>query len=98
MIPIWKKIYEQNYPRSLDHRSFYFKQAEKKCMMTKFMVSEVKEAADRRKGDDKYLRTLSMAHRHAIPAVAAPQPDLSFTYLDRYVTGSLQLFSTSLLT
>jgi histone deacetylase complex regulatory component SIN3 len=26
MTKLWKKIFEQNYPRSLDHRSFYFKQ------------------------------------------------------------------------
>ena len=26
MNAIWKKIYEQNYHKSLDHRSFYFKQ------------------------------------------------------------------------
>lgn len=32
-------------------------------MMTKTMVSEVKESADRRKADEQHLRTLSMAHR-----------------------------------
>lgn len=26
MVPTWRRIYEQSYPRSLDHRSFYFKQ------------------------------------------------------------------------
>jgi histone deacetylase complex regulatory component SIN3 len=38
MTRVWRKIYEQNYPRSLDHRSFYFKQQEKKNMMAKAMV------------------------------------------------------------
>ncbi len=38
MTRVWRKVYEQNYPRSLDHRSFYFKQQEKKNMLTKTMV------------------------------------------------------------
>lgn len=32
MTRVWRKIYEQNYHKSLDHRSFYFKQAEKRCV------------------------------------------------------------------
>lgn len=40
MTRVWRKIYEQNYPRSLDHRSFYFKQQEKKNMMAKAMVGQ----------------------------------------------------------
>ncbi|KAJ9510671.1 hypothetical protein QJQ45_027522 [Haematococcus lacustris] len=87
MTRAWRKIYEQNYPRSLDHRSFYFKQQEKKNMMTKAMVAEIKEAADRRKADEQQLRILSMAHRYVMPAV--PQPngntDLSFVYADRTI-------------
>lgn len=30
MTRVWKRIYEANYHKSLDHRSFYFKQAEKR--------------------------------------------------------------------
>ena len=26
----WKEVYEKNYTKSLDHRSFYFKQQDKK--------------------------------------------------------------------
>ena len=26
MAPVWQRIYETNYHKSLDHRSFYFKQ------------------------------------------------------------------------
>ncbi len=32
MTKVWKRIYEANYHKSLDHRSFYFKQAEKRCV------------------------------------------------------------------
>ena len=26
MAPVWQRIFEANYHKSLDHRSFYFKQ------------------------------------------------------------------------
>ena len=83
MTRTWRKIYEANYPRSLDHRSFYFKQQEKKNMMTKVMVSEVKEAADRRKADESHLRGLSMAHRYVAPAAPPMQADLTLAYTDK---------------
>ena len=30
MMVTWQAIFKENYHKSLDHRSFYFKQAEKK--------------------------------------------------------------------
>lgn len=30
MMATWQAIFRENYHKSLDHRSFYFKQAEKK--------------------------------------------------------------------
>lgn len=38
MNKVWKKVFEQNYHRSLDHRSFYFKQADKKGLLPKTML------------------------------------------------------------
>jgi len=38
----WKEVYEKNYTKSLDHRSFYFKQGDKKNFSGKQMVIEVK--------------------------------------------------------
>lgn len=40
---VWKKIFEQNYARSLDHQSFYFKQNEKKNLGAKVLVAEIKQ-------------------------------------------------------
>lgn len=34
----WHRVYEQNYHKSLDHRSFYFKQTEKKNLGAKTML------------------------------------------------------------
>lgn len=48
----WKEIQELNYPRSLDHRSFYFRQSEKKQIGIKAMVDAIKKLAfDRRSKD-----------------------------------------------
>jgi paired amphipathic helix protein Sin3a len=38
----WRKVFEQNYHKSLDHRSFYFKQSDKKSLMPKAMLQEVR--------------------------------------------------------
>ena len=40
---VWRKISEHNYQRSLDHRSFYFKQEDKKRRSPKALVAELKE-------------------------------------------------------
>jgi len=38
----WKEVYEKNWTKSLDHRSFYFKQGDKKNFSGKQMVIELK--------------------------------------------------------
>ncbi|KAF5839292.1 hypothetical protein DUNSADRAFT_1165 [Dunaliella salina] len=90
MTKIWRKVYEQNYPRSLDHRSFYFKQQEKKNLMGKTMVSEIKDAADKRRADEQHLKCLSMAHRYSTPAAGIPgRRDLAYQYADKSVFGDV---------
>lgn len=32
MAKMWQKVYDQNYHKSLDHRSFYFKQVSFPCI------------------------------------------------------------------
>lgn len=38
---------EHNYHKSLDHRSFYFKQRDKKATMAKALVAEMRAAVER---------------------------------------------------
>jgi hypothetical protein len=45
MNKLWRKVFEQNYHKSLDHRSFYFKQSDKKSLMPKAMLQEVRDPA-----------------------------------------------------
>lgn len=42
MNKIWKEVYERNYLKSLDHRSFYFKQIDKRNLSSKGLVSEMR--------------------------------------------------------
>ena len=43
----WKEVYEKNYTKALDHRSFYFKQGDKKNFSGKQMVMELKALCDK---------------------------------------------------
>ncbi|XP_047318696.1 paired amphipathic helix protein Sin3-like 4 [Impatiens glandulifera] len=55
---VWSEIYAKNYQRSLDHRSFYFKQQDTKNLTTKAFLNEIKEISDRkRKEEDVMLAT-----------------------------------------
>ena len=38
MKPLFGKVFQQNYHKSLDHRSFYFKQTDKKTLGHKSMI------------------------------------------------------------
>jgi paired amphipathic helix protein Sin3a len=84
MIPQWRKVFEQNYNKSLDHRSFYFKQADKKSLTPKSMLQEIKDAADKRRADKAQLRTFSVG---CPVSVYLNPPDLSFDYPDRWGRG-----------
>lgn len=43
----WKAVMERNYHKSLDHRSFYFKQRDKKATMAKSLVAEMRAAVEK---------------------------------------------------
>lgn len=45
MAPLWQKVYDANYHKSLDHRSFYFKQTDKRLLGAKGMVADIRGAS-----------------------------------------------------
>ena len=53
----WKEIVSTNYHKSLDHKSFYFKQNDKKHVSNRVLFLEIKEAWELKKriemGDEK---------------------------------------------
>ncbi|KAI3761948.1 hypothetical protein L1987_52371 [Smallanthus sonchifolius] len=73
---IWADIYAKNHYKSLDHRSFYFKQLDSKNLSTKSLVAEIKEIKGKSQKDEDLLHTISAGGRHSI------SPNLEFEYTD----------------
>ncbi|CAD7696877.1 unnamed protein product [Ostreobium quekettii] len=57
----WRTVFQSNYHKSLDHRSFYFKQADKKNLAQRVLLQEIKDAVEKGKKDDSRLQALSSA-------------------------------------
>ncbi|CAG9466619.1 unnamed protein product [Pedinophyceae sp. YPF-701] len=79
MMPNWRKVFEANYHKSLDHRSFYFKQQDKKNLSGKAMVQEIRDSAERRHDHVLSLQYLSIAS----PFSQRLQPDITLDYPHR---------------
>ena len=45
-------MYEKNIYKSLDHRSFYFKQSDKKSLSAKGILAEIRDAVEKRRGEE----------------------------------------------
>ena len=76
----WKELAEHNYQRSLDHRSFYFRQSDKKNTGTRALISELlHKAIQLPPGTKKSIIPTSAPS--AVPKVFNPPPHLEFTYL-----------------
>jgi len=58
----WKEVLETNYHKSLDHRSFYFKQADKKAVGSKSMLNDVRAKAEAAKEADSGAAHVTMEH------------------------------------
>jgi len=68
---IWAEIYAKNYHKSLDHRSFYFKQQDTKNLNAKVLLAEIKEINEKkRKGDDVLLAVAAGNRRPIVPNVS----------------------------
>lgn len=79
----WKELAEHNYQKSLDHRSFYFRQADKKLTGTRALVSELLHAALDLPPDLKHKKTMVLKVSPEVPAmpkVYKPPPHLKFSY------------------
>ncbi|KAI3818168.1 hypothetical protein L1987_11971 [Smallanthus sonchifolius] len=49
---IWAEIYAKNYHKSLDHRSFYFKQQDSKSLSAKALLAEIKETSEEKSEEE----------------------------------------------
>ncbi|KAL5552983.1 hypothetical protein UlMin_040384 [Ulmus minor] len=73
---VWAEIYAKNYHKSLDHRSFYFKQQDTKGLSTKALLAEIKELSEKKRKEDDVLLAIAAGNRRPII------PNLEFEYPD----------------
>ncbi|WJX87923.1 hypothetical protein P8452_70061 [Trifolium repens] len=73
---VWAEIYAKNYHKSLDHRSFYFKQQDTKSLSTKALLGEIKEVSEKKRKEDDVLLAIAAGNRRPI------LPNLKFEYPD----------------
>ncbi|KAJ6423884.1 hypothetical protein OIU84_024789 [Salix udensis] len=80
---VWAEIYAKNHYKSLDHRSFYFKQQDSKNLSTKSLVAEIKELKEKQQREDDVLLAFTTGKRQ--PLV----PNLKYNYPDKTIHEDL---------
>ncbi|XP_016647559.1 PREDICTED: paired amphipathic helix protein Sin3-like 4 isoform X1 [Prunus mume] len=80
---VWADIYAKNYHKSLDHRSFYFKQQDTKSLSTKALLAEIKEISEKKRKEDDVLLSIAAGNRRPII------PNLEFEYPDTEIHEDL---------
>ncbi|CAN8256262.1 unnamed protein product [Cochlearia groenlandica] len=80
---VWADVYAKNHYKSLDHRSFYFKQQDSKNLSSKALVSEIKDLKEKSQKEDDVLLSISAGYRQPII------PHLEYEYVDRTIHEDL---------
>ncbi|KAL7611565.1 hypothetical protein Lser_V15G07715 [Lactuca serriola] len=80
---VWADIYSKNHYKSLDHRSFYFKQQDSKNLNPKCLVAEIKETKEKSQKDDDVLLSIAAGNRHSVV------PNLEFEFNDKDIHEDL---------
>ncbi|KAJ9563908.1 hypothetical protein OSB04_009068 [Centaurea solstitialis] len=75
---IWAEIYAKNYHKSLDHRSFYFKQQDSKSLSAKALLAEIKEISEEKSKDEIIYQHFSTGKKHD----AMPHQEFNYCDLD----------------
>ncbi|KAF5185154.1 Paired amphipathic helix protein sin3-like [Thalictrum thalictroides] len=80
---VWAEIYAKNYHKSLDHRSFYFKQQDAKSLSSKALLAEIKEINENKRKEDDVLLAIAAGNRRPII------PNLEYVYSDPEIHENL---------
>ncbi|XP_022005412.1 paired amphipathic helix protein Sin3-like 2 isoform X1 [Helianthus annuus] len=80
---VWADVYAKNHYKSLDHRSFYFKQQDSKSLSMKCLVTEIKGIKEKSQKDDDVLLSIAAGNRHSI------MPNLEFEFTDKDIHEDL---------
>ncbi|XP_076924654.1 paired amphipathic helix protein Sin3-like 4 [Bidens hawaiensis] len=60
---VWAEIYAKNYHKSLDHRSFYFKQQDSKSLSAKALLAEIKEMSEEKSIEDNIRQCIGPGNK-----------------------------------
>lgn len=84
MNKVWAEVYAKNYHKSLDHRSFYFKQQDRKSLSAKALLQEIKDMNEKKSKEDEMLLAIAAGNRRPlIPHLKYDYPDPAI-YEDLY--------------
>ena len=90
----WQSVADVNYHKSLDHRSFYFKQQDKKSLAAKTLLQELKDESETARTNQRCLSALSalsclivyaprlLSFSSGIPVQSLFVPHLQFSFDD----------------
>ncbi|CAL1392009.1 unnamed protein product [Linum trigynum] len=73
---VWAEIYAKNHYKSLDHRSFYFKQQDSKTLSSKSLLTEIKDLKEKQPKGDDVLFAIAAGYRQTLV------PHLEYEYSD----------------
>merc|ERR1719424_280357 len=85
----WKEVYEKNYTKSLDHRSFYFKQGDKKNFSGKQMILELKGLSEAGEAEAAEGEAAKPAAADKGEASAEPSKGLSLPFTSKIAPEAL---------
>ncbi|XP_058778731.1 paired amphipathic helix protein Sin3-like 2 [Vicia villosa] len=80
---VWADIYSKNHYKSLDHRSFYFKQQDSKNLSTKSLVAEIKEIKEKQQKEDDIVQSIAAGAKYSL------LPHLEFDFSDAEIHEDL---------
>ncbi|KAL8228939.1 hypothetical protein R6Q57_013839 [Mikania cordata] len=75
---VWAEIYAKNYHKSLDHRSFYFKQQDSKSLSAKALLAEIKEMSEEKSVEDNIRQCVAPGKKQSM----IPHQEFKYSDLD----------------
>nr|XP_043624994.1 paired amphipathic helix protein Sin3-like 5 [Erigeron canadensis]XP_043624995.1 paired amphipathic helix protein Sin3-like 5 [Erigeron canadensis] len=75
---VWADIYAKNYHKSLDHRSFYFKQQDSKSLSAKALLAEINEISEEKFKEEKIYHHFASGKRQN----STPHQEFHYCELD----------------
>ncbi|GLJ48019.1 hypothetical protein SUGI_1014110 [Cryptomeria japonica] len=73
---VWAGVFAKNYHKSLDHRSFYFKQRDKKSLSTKALLQDIKDISERKSKENGIPIAVAVGNS------TSPIPHLKYKFPD----------------